>query len=70
MHLVRNMKNNKGQSTVEYAVVLAALLAIVLGLGALARLFTSASVVNHAIFSASHHVGGDMVAAVLDIFAF
>lgn len=54
----------------EYAVVLAALLAIVLGLGVLARLFTSASVVNHAIFSASHHAGGDMVTAVLDIFAF
>ena len=45
-----------GQSTVEYAIVLAAFLALVIGLGAMADLFQSGLVVEHALQSASHHL--------------
>lgn len=64
------VKENAGQGTVEYALVLAALLVIVLGLGVIAHLFTDGSVANHALVSASHHVSGSAVVATLDIFAF
>ena len=69
-HLSRKIKENDGQGTVEYALVLAALLVIVLGLGALAHLFMDGSVANHALASASHHVGGSAVVSTLDIFTF
>ncbi len=59
-----------GQSTVEYVVVLAALLAVVVGLGALVHLFSDGAVANHAVFSASHHVSGDFLGAALDVFTF
>lgn len=70
MPLARKMKNHSGQSTVEYAIVLAAFLAVVMGLGALSNLFTAGTVVDHALLSASHHIGGDVSSAVLDIFSF
>ena len=50
--------------------VLAALLAVVVGLGALMHLFSDGAVANHAVFSASHHVGGDFLGAALDVFTF
>lgn len=70
MFFVRKAKEYAGQSTVEYVVVLAALLAVVVGLGALVHLFSDGTVTNHAVFSASHHVGGDSLGAVLDVFTF
>ena len=70
MFFVRKAKEYVGQSTVEYVVVLAALLAVVVGLGALVHLFSNGTVANHAVFSASHHVGGDSLGAVLDVFTF
>ena len=70
MFFVRKAKEHAGQSTVEYVVVLAALLAVVVGLGALVHLFSDGTVANHAVFSASHHVSGDSLGAVLDVFTF
>ena len=58
-----------GQSTVEFAVVAAALLAIVVGLGALWRAFGDGLFVMHAVASASHHVQG-AIGAMADVFAF
>ena len=68
MFFVRKTKEHAGQSTVEYVVVLSALLAVVVGLGALVHLFADGTVANHAVFSASHQVGGESLGAVLDIF--
>ena len=70
MFFVRKASEHAGQSTVEYVVVLAAFLAVVVGLGALVHLFSDGAVANHAVFSASHHVGGDFLGAVLDVFTF
>ena len=70
MFFVQKASEHAGQSTVEYAVVFAALLAVVVGLGALVHLFSDGTVANHAVFSASHHVGGDFLGAALDVFTF
>ena len=70
MFFVQKTKEHAGQSTVEYVVVLSALLAVVVGLGALMHLFSDGTVANHAVFSASHHVGGDFLGAGLDVFTF
>ncbi len=56
-----------GQSTVEYAIVLAAFLALVLGLGAMADLFQSGLVVEHALQSASHHLKNVATGAWADV---
>lgn len=56
-----------GQSTVEYAVVFAAFLALVLGLGSLANLFGEGLVVQHALMSASHHLSDVFNGAWADI---
>ena len=70
MFFVRKTTEHAGQSTVGYVVVLAALLAVVVGLGALVHLFSDGTIANHAVFSASHHVGGDFLGAALDVFTF
>lgn len=56
-----------GQSTVEYAIVFAAFLALVLGLGAMADLFQSGMVVEHALQSASHHLKNVATGAWADV---
>lgn len=56
-----------GQSTVEYAIVFAAFLALVLGLGAMADLFQSGMVVEHALQSASHHLKNVATGAWVDV---
>lgn len=45
-----------GQSTVEYAIVFVAFIAIVVGLGTLWRFFDAGTVCDHALTSASHHL--------------
>ena len=64
------LSEKTGQATVEYVVVLAALLAVVVGLGALSGLFRDGVVVDHALLSASHPVAGEAAGMVLDVFAF
>ncbi len=56
-----------GQSTVEYVIVFAAFLALVLGLGAMADLFQSGLVVEHALQSASHHLKDVATGAWADV---
>lgn len=53
---VRDGGCERGQATVEYAVVAGALVAVVVGLGALWRLAESGALVDHAVLSASHHI--------------
>ncbi|MEF2845307.1 MAG: hypothetical protein U0O24_01490 [Eggerthellaceae bacterium] len=52
----------------EYAVVFAAFLALVIALGYLWRLFDVGTVVNHALQSASHHLDQVASGAWLDVF--
>lgn len=56
-----------GQSTVEFAVVAAAFLAVALGLGALWRVASGGLFVDHALSSASHHVQEASPQALADI---
>ena len=58
-----------GQSTVEFALVTAALLCVVVGLSAFWRLAGQGVLVEHAVAAASHHVAG-AASAVADVFAF
>lgn len=59
----------KGQGTVEFAVVTAAIMVMVVALGALWRLIQDGAFVVHAVASASHHVQGAL-GAVADVFMF
>ena len=60
----------KGQSSVEYAIVFAAFLAVVIGLGAMANLFESGLILEHALQSASHHLKDVASSAWVDIFLY
>ena len=60
----------KGQSSVEYVIVFAAFLAMVIGLGTVANLLESGLVLEHALQSASHHLSNVPTAAWADIFLY
>ena len=62
--------SNAGQSTVEYAVIFAGLLALIIGLGAVWRLFETGLVLEHALQSASHHLQQVAEGAWLDVFLY
>lgn len=62
--------SNAGQSTVEYAVIFAGFLALVIGLGAVWRLFETGLVLEHALQSASHHLQQVVEGAWLDVFLY
>lgn len=64
------MRRFRGQSSVEYAIVFAAFLAMVVGLGAVANLLESGLVLEHALQSASHHLSNVAAAAWADIFLY
>ena len=59
-----------GQSSVEYAIVFAGFLAMVLGLGAISHLFESGLIIGHSLQSASHHLKDVATAAWADIFLY
>ncbi len=56
-----------GQSTVEFAVVTAAFLALCLGFGAMWHGISGGMFVEHALSSASHHVQGISPQAAADV---
>lgn len=62
-------KNEDGQSTVEYAIVSAALLVVVLALGLLWNLGDDGIFVDHAQSSASHHLEDAAAGIVGDVFS-
>ena len=64
------MRQFGGQSSVEYVIVFAAFLAMVIGLAALANLLESGLVLEHALQSASHHLSNVPTAAWADIFLY
>lgn len=59
-----------GQSTVEFAIVGAALLCIAVGLASMLHLFDEGAVLQHAIQSASHHVSSGDAGAWGDVLAY
>ncbi|MDO4182097.1 MAG: hypothetical protein Q4E12_00605 [Coriobacteriia bacterium] len=61
--------NTAGQSTVEFAVVTAALMVVVLGLGAFWHLFGDGVVVQHAVQAAAYHIQGGAAGVLADVFA-
>lgn len=62
-------KDGSGQGTVEYAIVVAAFLVVVVGLGLLRQSLGSGLFVEHALASASHHLAG-ATGAIIDVFSF
>lgn len=61
--------DERGQSTVEYAIVMGACLAIFIALGALSGATGDGMLVEHAAASASHHIGG-AIEGIVDVFCF
>lgn len=63
-------RDEKGQATVEFAIVAAAFAAITVALAALWHLAGDGLLVRHALAAASHHVQGVMPAYLSDVFLF
>lgn len=61
--------DERGQSTVEAAVVMAAGLAIVVAIGALANAVEDGMFVEHAVLAASHSLDG-MLGGAADVFSY
>ena len=62
-------RNESGQSTVEYAVVLGVFMMVVVGLGALLQTMDAGTFVDHALSAASHHLQLSAAGAI-DVFAY
>lgn len=58
-----------GQGTVEFCLVLAGFMALVLGLGAILQAFAEGQLPLHAIASASHALAASPAGVLADIFA-
>lgn len=65
----RFVADDSGQATVEYVVILAGVLCVLAGLGALGNAFESGLVMEHILAAASHHVQGS-AGGLLDVFAY
>ena len=65
----RVVGDERGQATVEYALILAAFLTVVVGLGLLLRALDGGLFVEHALASASHHVQASM-GWMTDVFSY
>ncbi len=63
-------QGERGQATVEFAVVMGAFLAIALACGALWRALEGGLFVEHALASASHHVQAAAPGNVADVFLY
>ena len=63
-------RDEEGQGTLEYALVLFAFLSIVAGLGAMWHAFDAGLLVQHALQSASHNVSSVAPGAFADVFMY
>ena len=61
--------DTRGQSTVEFAIVTAALLVIAITLGVFLNMTDTGMLVQHALSSASHNLSGAMLGIVGDVFS-
>lgn len=62
--------SRSGQGTVEYALALAAFLALVIALGVVWRFLDAGAIVDHALQSASHHLKDVASGAWIDVFLY
>lgn len=68
--LVRGGRRESGQSTVEFAVVMAGFLAMTVALAAMWRAFGGGLLVEHALAVASHHIQSVAPVTVVDVFMY
>lgn len=66
----QRLNDSRGQGTVEFAVVCAAFISIVVALGALWQALQGGLFVDHALASASHHLQSVSAGAVGDVFLY
>ena len=59
-----------GQSTVEFAIIMAGLASLLMGLAALMRAIDAGVFVQHALGAASHHIAAANLATLADIFLY
>lgn len=62
--------DNSGQSTVEFALIGAALLSVVIAIALLWHVFESGLFIEHALAGASHHVQSVSAGVVGDVFLY
>ena len=67
---LRQRGNDRGQSTVEFAVVTAGFLAATIALSAVWHAFGDGLLVEHALAVASHHVQAVAPATIVDVFLY
>ena len=65
-----HLDNERGQSTVEFAVVMAAFLAVMTALAVMWRAFEGGLLVEHALAVASHHIQSVAPVTLVDIFLY
>lgn len=68
--LVVLLKDDSGQSTVEFAIVTVGFLAVTAALAAMWRAFGDGVLVEHALAVASHHIQSVAAATLVDIFLY
>lgn len=68
-NILFGLNDPRGQSTVEFAVVMAGCLLVVVVLGMLSTAIQNDLFVEHAVFSASHNVSG-AIGAIVDVFVY
>ena len=68
--LVGTIIGDSGQSTVEFAVVMAGFLTVTVALGALWRALSDGLLVEHALAVASHHIQAVAPVTIVDIFLY
>lgn len=66
----RAIADERGQTTVEYAVVMVGFLSLMVGLSALWHAFDSGLFVNHALSVASHHIQLIAPVTIADLFLY
>ena len=64
------MRDERGQSTVEFAVIVLGFLAIAAALGVLWRGLEDGLLVSHALQSASHHMETVVPGVIADVFLY
>lgn len=67
---MKGVLDNRGQSTVEFALITAGFVGLIVGLGALWHVFDAGLFIEHALASASHHVHMVSVGVVGDVFLY
>ena len=68
--LVARLHAGRGQATVEFAIVMAGFLALIVALGAFWRMLGDGLIIEHALASASHHIQSAAPTTAFDIFLY